>query len=352
MNKIVDYIKLHELNELSDNYFVATFNVELKDASEFSNVVLRKESETRIKIDETSDVLKDYRNNFFNVTLRLNILPEILKVNISNVEILYDFKMIYSTTKHPETTILGKAKEELQSEKNLSKYNNKKTKAHLPKISTPLDSLISKSTIYLTSKSSSSSKSDIVLNESTRFPFLSKSSEFKTFFTISPLKTNSNPIYPTKGIYRFSNTSMSLNLEVLDSIKSNFSSKFFKDKKKNLNAAQSKNSNNKLLENVQINSETIESNSNSSTDVSSSKTLIAEILFKKEKKNILSLDKINENTNKLKNVEKGKLMSYLDEKLINLPTNNSNYNNSLEIILQINGNDSILINTIKKNINK
>lgn len=362
MNKTVDLIQLYELNELSANSFLATFNVELKDASQFSNVVLRKESETRIKIDDKSDILKSYRNNFFNVTLGLNILPEILSVNVSNVEILYDFKMIYSTLKKKQPILPAQANLELSNEK--IQFNNKITKTYTPQAPSSLvsstQSFVSKSIVNPTPELSISLKSDIVFFASTGSSSLS--SESQSFLTISPLKTELQPnsIFPTKGIYRFLNTT-SFNFKFSDFIKSNFTSKFIDDEKENFHAKDGINQNNILFKKLLGNNETYNSTNSkivsdflSSTDIPSNKILIAEILLKNGKEIVSSFnkEKKKENTNKTKNIKTEKLVSYLDDQQLLKPiTNmihNSNDINTLDIILQIHRNDTSFIDRILK----
>lgn len=360
MNKTVDLMQLYELNEVATNSYVATIDVELKDASDFSNVILRKESEKRIKIDETSDIIKNYRNNFLNVTLGLNILPEILTINVSNVEILYDFKMIHSTLNQTVPTTVSKINEAFTKEKFLSnRVDFEITKNNRPKLLSSIisssPSVISESTIYFTPKTLSSSKLESI--SFTTAPLFSSSSKeiFKAESTSAPAtivqSTEINTPLITKGLSRILSTTASLTPQVLNSIEPSFSPKIKESTEFIYDDIIDKGSL-KLLKNSQTTNLVLNSAdsgykfSSPSTDIPPNKILIAEILLNNEQENDLSSK--NKNTNeKVKN----KSANFINNKNIesqlstDIP-NDSNQNNGLDILLQINGGDSSLLNRL------
>lgn len=92
MNKTVEVIQLYELNEYSNNSYLASIDVELKDASAFSIVTLLEETDGRVKLADHCEILNIYREIFKNLTLALNINIDSLRIDFSNIQILFDLK--------------------------------------------------------------------------------------------------------------------------------------------------------------------------------------------------------------------------------------------------------------------
>ena len=91
MNKSVDSMQLYELNEYAPDSYRAIIDVELSNAIEFALVSLLIEN-SQVRVDESSKLLQLFREGFQNATTSLNLKPAFIKVDVDNVQILFDQK--------------------------------------------------------------------------------------------------------------------------------------------------------------------------------------------------------------------------------------------------------------------